>query len=56
MKWVKIKSWHAVKDEVGIFGAHTFCGRYADGPQAEDLPSEKSCETCLRLVARQQDT
>lgn len=57
MKWVKIVSWHAVRvtSRGGLAG--TYCGRWAraQAEVREDLPSEKSCETCLRLVARETD-
>jgi hypothetical protein len=61
--WVKIRdvlllSWHAV---VAVNG--TRCGRKAEGSIEDvlsrtvtDLPlGEKSCETCLRLVAHDQE-
>jgi hypothetical protein len=47
--WVRIKSWHLVAS------GRTRCGRlYAiPSPTVDDLPlGAKSCETCLRLVAR----
>ena len=59
MKWVKIRSWHAVQF-VGRGGQlyRTYCGRWSalGAEVVDDLPAEKSCETCLRIVARQQDT
>lgn len=57
--WVRIRSWHA---QVGYVAATreylTRCGRYVAVPAelSETLSVlEKSCETCLRLVARDQD-
>jgi hypothetical protein len=57
MKWVKIKSWHAVKSYSRAAWVETHCGRWAShSPEVvEELPAEKSCETCLRIVARIQD-
>lgn len=56
--WAKLHvgrrlSWHveSAPDE-------TRCGRWldADAPRSDDLPiGEKSCESCLRLVARDQE-
>jgi hypothetical protein len=57
MQWVKIRSWHAVKfDTRGSLHA-TYCGRFAarEAELLEDLPNEKSCESCLRIVAKQAD-
>ena len=50
--WVRIRSWHALS---GLTAGHTLCGRRAgsDADVSDQLPSgEKSCETCLRLLAR----
>jgi hypothetical protein len=51
MKWVKIKSWHIVVDDL-LDAYLTRCGRRAmDTYTVADLPmGEKSCESCLRLV------
>jgi len=49
--WVKIRSWHVLRDD----GLATLCGRQANGDIVDTLPAEKSCETCLRIVARQDD-
>jgi hypothetical protein len=61
--WVKIKSWHAVRlmsDRDGR--TSTLCGRLLGDPTEQDvveysmtLPAEKSCEVCLRIVARRVD-
>lgn len=56
--WAKLHggkrlSWHVETDP----GA-TRCGRWllADAPRANDLPlGDRSCESCLRLVARDQE-
>lgn len=51
-QWVKIHSWHALRPDTH-FSATTYCGRDAEGhPFVTDLPAEKSCELCLRIVAR----
>lgn len=56
MKWVKIRSWHAVRNPSRSPNRYvTFCGLVGDGPPVEDLPAEKSCESCLRITARQAD-
>lgn len=56
VEWVKITSWHALRP-YDHFGPTTFCGR--DAADADEvkmtLPGGKSCETCLRIVARRQD-
>ena len=51
--WVKIKSWHVVRTPTRAPDRYrTMCGLNADGPQLDDRPGgEKTCETCLRLVA-----
>lgn len=49
--WFKLRSWHAFK---GPLDARAYCGRVG-GPYHETsntLPAGKSCETCLRMVAR----
>jgi hypothetical protein len=61
IRWVRIVSWHAVKGDSifttrgGMLAWGTHCGRTAFGEPVDDLPSEKSCETCLRMVARRAD-
>jgi hypothetical protein len=48
--WVKIRSWHAVENHA----LKTLCGRQVQGEvQAAVLPGGKSCESCLRIIARQ---
>lgn len=57
MTWVRIISWHAVKlasDRVGR--TWTLCGRRVEHADIVDvLPAGKSCETCLRIIARSAD-
>lgn len=55
MGYVKITSWHVqsgVTSRWGMIG--TRCGRWAtqDAPTSDELPGEKSCESCLRLAER----
>lgn len=56
MTYVRIRSWHVVKGSGGEL-VKTRCGRWADrdAETLDFLPAEKSCETCLRLVAREVD-
>jgi hypothetical protein len=58
--WIKIRSFHAVRNYNRAGGVETYCGRTVgsldEPPQTVDaLPGGKSCETCLRLYARQAD-
>lgn len=62
VKWVKIKAWHGVnasehRPDVGRdFFIRTFCGRRPHAQSLLDtLPAEKSCESCLRIIARLSD-
>lgn len=57
MKWFKIRSWHAVKFESRVGIPRAYCGKWgaADAPVADELPAEKSCESCLRITARLSD-
>ena len=55
MKYVKIRSWHLVATPTRAFQTfRTRCGRTVKSfDTAPELPlDEKSCETCLRLAAR----
>lgn len=54
--WVEIKSWHVVKLTRSI-EARTLCGRAAKvGAEIKaELPAGRSCESCLRILARQID-
>ena len=49
--WFKLKSWHAFR---GPTSAVSYCGRVSSpyNETSNTLPAGKSCETCLRLVAR----
>lgn len=49
--WVRIRSWHALS------GTRTVCGRQPalNAEVSDALPGAKSCETCLRLLARRVD-
>ena len=57
VRWFQIVSWHVVKlfsDRVGR--TYSLCGRTKMNAEIFDnLGSAKSCETCLRILARQQD-
>ena len=65
VKWVKIRSWHAVRSTIsrvpndvvreGLFASTTLCGRIAGPGVVDDLPAERSCESCLRIIARKSD-
>lgn len=55
LRWVQIRAWHAVKGERVMNVYRTYCGRYVAGETVDDLPSERSCESCLRIVARLND-
>ena len=56
IEWVKIRSWHAVRLTRSI-EPRTLCGRTASmrGQRSETLPAGKSCESCLRIIARRVD-
>jgi hypothetical protein len=55
IQWVKIRAWHALRSRDGI--PHTYCGRWPQGAiqRSDDLPAERSCESCLRIIARKAD-
>lgn len=57
MKWVKIVSWHAIATPTRMFDTYkTLCGRRATSTDIRDeLPSEKTCESCLRIYTRKAD-
>lgn len=55
IRWVKIRSWHAVKGERILKVWRTRCGRIAMNDPVNELPEGKSCESCLRIVARLAD-
>ncbi len=54
MTYAKIRSWHVVKTSEPPV---TRCGRPfdSDAETITVLPGEKSCESCLRSVARDVD-
>jgi hypothetical protein len=52
--WVKIVSWHALRpDDPDV----TVCGEEVaeEHEVSDELPAEKSCELCLRILARHHD-
>mgnify|MGYP000173494885 CR=1 FL=1 len=53
-EWVRIRSWHILVPTRALpFTGWTRCGRKVPTPEIRvDMPQGKSCETCLRLVAR----
>ena len=54
--WVHIKSWHAVRNMTRVPGrVVTVCGRSVTGDLIDALPAGKSCESCLRILARSAD-
>lgn len=55
MTWVKVRSWHAIRLTRSL-EPRTLCGRTAaaDAELSETLPAEKSCESCLRILARRE--
>lgn len=55
--WIKMHadsgSWHAIGTWTRVPDhARTLCGRTADGPTSDTLPSGRGCETCDRAVLR----
>lgn len=57
--WIKVDSWHIKKASwpwAASYMVQTVCGlqREWDGTEIDRLPggSEKSCESCLRILAR----
>lgn len=58
--WAQIQedlSWHAIRSEVNG-KVLTLCGRVIPDDslsKRDSLPSEKSCENCLRIIARAAD-
>jgi len=53
--WGRIRSWHAVQPSRAI-EPRSLCGRVIHSPAdwSEALPPGKSCETCLRILAKRQ--
>lgn len=56
-QWVRIRSWHAIRLISDRFGrTWTRCGRHTESTEVSDtLPAGRSCETCLRVIARAED-
>lgn len=56
IEWVRIRSWHAVLTPTRLPSTYkTLCGRRGSGDTVTGLPAGKSCESCLRIVARRAD-
>lgn len=57
VEWVKVRSWHAIRFDSRTSMHRTLCGRWASATAETqpDLPAGKSCESCLRIVARLAD-
>lgn len=53
-QYVRIRSWHVIR-LTRSGQPFTLCGRVGSGEIRDLLPAEKSCETCLRIIARQDD-
>ena len=55
IQWVRIESWHAARPKDHADTA--YCGRSLEGHTeiSDELPNAKSCESCLRIVARLND-
>lgn len=52
--FIKIRSWHVIRTWTRVPGrAITLCGRTATGESADSFGNERSCETCLRIQAKQ---
>lgn len=57
--WVRIRSWHALRTYTRDGGGITRCGRRVVPPMERSvtLPlTDKSCETCTRLVLHDEQT
>lgn len=54
MQWFEIKSWHALRFESRGGLPKAYCGKWGsvDSEREEELPAEKSCESCLRIIGR----
>jgi len=54
LQWVRIRSWHVVRLTRSLTPI-TVCGRHATAEHRTSnvLPAGRSCESCLRIVARQ---
>ena len=59
VQWVQRVSWHAIRSQPdgGLEPGRSLCGLiwHDHAAQTDTLPVGKSCETCLRIVARRTD-
>ena len=54
--WVRVISWHGIRIPSPIEGVIvTMCGRVAVGEISNTLPAGKTCESCLRIIAREDE-
>ena len=53
IRWGMIQSQHILRD--GKAGLETLCGRAYAGQPHDLLNGKRSCESCLRLYAKEQD-
>ena len=56
-QYVKIRSWHVIRPGT-VPAPFTLCGlaAAASAETTTTLPAEKSCENCLRILARRTDS
>lgn len=54
VQWIRIVSWHIFRLTRSI-EPRTQCGRTGRGAVMDTRPDGKTCETCLRWLARQVD-
>jgi len=53
MMYIRIRSWHIIRTWTRVPGrALTRCGKVATGEPSNDFGDEKTCESCLRLNAK----
>lgn len=57
VQWVQRVSWHAVRPHAVREPGRTLCGLvwHDHAAQTDTLPAGRSCETCLRIIARRAD-
>lgn len=54
MEYVKIRSYHVVRTWTRVPGRWiTLCGRTGGGDSVSDFGDGKTCETCLRIAAKE---
>ena len=53
--WVRIRSWHALSKRQDIPWTRCGCRPAVDAEKSDELPAGKSCERCLRIIARDAD-